>query len=326
MSLHGAIDDATGTVLALHFRPTEDLHGYATLLAPARPPSTACRWPSTAIASTSSSATDAHWTLAEELQGAQSPTHFGRMLAEPRHRLHPRRLAPGQGPHRAPLAAPCRIASSANCACTASTTLEAASAFLPAFLADFNPPLRSARRRGCSPRGAAPRAIARRCSSAAATSAASPPTTPCRLGLRWRATASGPRRRSWAGHRVELRGIARRTPRRAPRRAGPRLAAQSRPGLCPPAPPLPRGTRRSRRTRTPPDDVRAAAAPPSRSPPVAPGRARTHPWRPGVTPHSRALQRAWRQRTLFTEQLGDVHFHWTATAAGGGDGSRSAAD
>jgi len=32
MTLHGAIDDATGTVLALVFRPTEDLHGYATLL------------------------------------------------------------------------------------------------------------------------------------------------------------------------------------------------------------------------------------------------------------------------------------------------------
>ncbi len=33
MSLHGAIDDTTGTVLALHFRPTEDLHGYTTVLA-----------------------------------------------------------------------------------------------------------------------------------------------------------------------------------------------------------------------------------------------------------------------------------------------------
>ena len=30
--LLGAIDDATSTVLALHFRPAEDLHGYLTLL------------------------------------------------------------------------------------------------------------------------------------------------------------------------------------------------------------------------------------------------------------------------------------------------------
>src|SRR5512132_253554 len=32
LALHGAIDDATGTGLALVFRPTEDLHGYGTLL------------------------------------------------------------------------------------------------------------------------------------------------------------------------------------------------------------------------------------------------------------------------------------------------------
>ena len=33
LTLLGAIDDATSTVVALHFRPTEDLHGYATVLA-----------------------------------------------------------------------------------------------------------------------------------------------------------------------------------------------------------------------------------------------------------------------------------------------------
>ena len=32
MTLHGAIDDATGICVALYFRPHEDLHGYATLL------------------------------------------------------------------------------------------------------------------------------------------------------------------------------------------------------------------------------------------------------------------------------------------------------
>jgi transposase len=32
MTLLGAIDDATGTVVALDFRPAEDLHGYVTLL------------------------------------------------------------------------------------------------------------------------------------------------------------------------------------------------------------------------------------------------------------------------------------------------------
>jgi hypothetical protein len=32
MSLHGAIDDATGMVLGLHFRPKEDTLGYLTVL------------------------------------------------------------------------------------------------------------------------------------------------------------------------------------------------------------------------------------------------------------------------------------------------------
>ena len=43
--LHGAIDDATGTVLALYFRPTEDLHGYAIVLRSSSAPRTACRSP-----------------------------------------------------------------------------------------------------------------------------------------------------------------------------------------------------------------------------------------------------------------------------------------
>ena len=33
MTLHGALDDASGEVLALSFRPTEDLHGYAVVFA-----------------------------------------------------------------------------------------------------------------------------------------------------------------------------------------------------------------------------------------------------------------------------------------------------
>ncbi len=41
--LLGAIDDATGTVLALHFRPAEDLHGYLTLLRGLADARTACR-------------------------------------------------------------------------------------------------------------------------------------------------------------------------------------------------------------------------------------------------------------------------------------------
>jgi hypothetical protein len=81
LTLLGAVDDATGAIVGLHFRPTEDLHGYATL----------CQ----AIFTTHGLplavygdrlnvfiCNDAHWSLAEELRGTQDPTQFGRMLQD----------------------------------------------------------------------------------------------------------------------------------------------------------------------------------------------------------------------------------------------------
>ena len=81
LTLHGALDDATGAVLALHFRPTEDLHGYAMLFAQVFATHglpVACYGDGTAILVR----TDTHWSLAEELRGTQDPTHLGRVLAE----------------------------------------------------------------------------------------------------------------------------------------------------------------------------------------------------------------------------------------------------
>src|SRR6267143_3231197 len=79
MHLHGAIDDATSTVLALHFRPTEDLHGYTTLL---RALATDYGLPLALYGDRLNVflRNDRHWTLGEQLRGAQDPTHFGRML------------------------------------------------------------------------------------------------------------------------------------------------------------------------------------------------------------------------------------------------------
>src|SRR5713226_9598806 len=79
MSLHGAIDDATSTVLALHFRPTEDLHGYATVFQQmftqyGRPLALYGDRINILVRN------DAHWSLAEQLRGAQDPTHLGRVL------------------------------------------------------------------------------------------------------------------------------------------------------------------------------------------------------------------------------------------------------
>ena len=81
LTLHGAIDDATGTILAVHFRPTEDLHGYVTLL---RQLVTAYGLPLALYGDRLNVfvRNDPHWTLAEQLHGAQDPTHFGRILRD----------------------------------------------------------------------------------------------------------------------------------------------------------------------------------------------------------------------------------------------------
>jgi len=47
---------------------------------------------------------DAHWTLAEQLAGKQTPTQLGRRPGRARHPTNPRLFAPGQGPHRTRLA------------------------------------------------------------------------------------------------------------------------------------------------------------------------------------------------------------------------------
>ncbi len=78
-SLLGAIDDATGAVLAATFRAQEDAAGYLELL---RTLGRTVGLP--AAVYTDSHAifvrNDAHWTLAEELQGYQDPTQVGRAL------------------------------------------------------------------------------------------------------------------------------------------------------------------------------------------------------------------------------------------------------
>src|ERR1700675_3862218 len=78
-TLHGLIDDATSTPLALWFRPNEDLHGYVTVL------DRTCRTYGLPVELYGDrlnvfARNDPHWTLAEELQGHEDPTHFGRML------------------------------------------------------------------------------------------------------------------------------------------------------------------------------------------------------------------------------------------------------
>jgi len=80
-SLLGALDDASGEILALTFRPTEDLHGYVVLLQQLIGGHGVPR----ALYGDRSGIlvrNDVHWTLKEELAGRQTPTQFGQMLEE----------------------------------------------------------------------------------------------------------------------------------------------------------------------------------------------------------------------------------------------------
>jgi hypothetical protein len=80
-SLLGAIDDATSEILALTFRPTEDLHGYAVLLRELL----GTHGVPVALYGDRSGVlvrNDAHWTVEEELAGRQTPPQFGQMLEE----------------------------------------------------------------------------------------------------------------------------------------------------------------------------------------------------------------------------------------------------
>src|SRR6266446_7849525 len=151
-ALHGLIDDATSIPLALWFRPTEDLHGYTTVLGQT------CRQygvPVTLYGDRLSlfQRNDRYWTLAEELRGHQDPTHFVRMLQalgigfiaahSPQAKGRIERL---WGTLQDRLVSELRLRRIASVA--------AAEAFLPAFIADFN------RRFGKPP--AAPAAVWRR--------------------------------------------------------------------------------------------------------------------------------------------------------------------
>src|SRR5262249_39858818 len=136
LTLLGAIDDATSEVLALHFRPTEDLHGYATIL---HEVCTSYGLPVTLYGDGINILVrnDAHWTLPEQLAGEQGPTRLGAVLkalgigyvraSSPRARGRVERLwARLQD----------RLVSELRLRRLA--TAEAANAFLPLFRADFN--------------------------------------------------------------------------------------------------------------------------------------------------------------------------------------------
>ena len=198
LALHGAIDDATGTVLALYFRPTEDLHGYVTLL---RQLVTTYGLPLALYGDRLNVfvRNDPHWTVEEQLRGRQDPTHFGRILRE---------LGIGFIPAGSPQAKgrierlwqtlQDRLVSELRLRGIA--TLEAANAFLPEFLADYNRRFTHAPADPTAAWRPAPRDLAAVLSCRYSRVVAHDNTV--RLGPRW---VQLPRRRAYTGRRLEVR-------------------------------------------------------------------------------------------------------------------------
>jgi len=198
LALHGAIDDATGTVLALVFRPTEDLHGYVTLL---RQLGTTYGLPLALYGDRLNVfvRNDPHWTLEEQLRGTQDPTHFGRLLRE----LGIGFIAAGSPQAKGRIerlwqTLQDRLVSELRLRGIA--TLEAAHAFLPEFLADFNRRFPHAPADATAAWRPAPRDLAALLSCRYTRVVAHDNTV--RLGPRW---VQLPRRRAYTGRRVEVR-------------------------------------------------------------------------------------------------------------------------
>jgi len=201
MTLHGALDDASGAVLALHFRPAEDLHGYAAVLETVFTTwglPVACYGDGTNILVRN----DPHWSLDEELRGAQDPTHLGRVLVD---------LGIGYVRARSPQAKG-RIERLwrtlqdrlvAELRLHGVSTYAAATAFLPLFIADYNRRFAHAPAEATPAWRRPPRDLSLVLSCRYTRTVARDNTV--RLGPRWLQLPPGPGGRSYAGSRVELR-------------------------------------------------------------------------------------------------------------------------
>jgi transposase len=297
MTLLGAIDDATATVLALHFRPTEDLHGYTTLL---RQLGLQYGLPLALYGDRLNILVrnDAHWSLEEQLQGAQDPTHFGRMLQD---------LGIGYVPAGSPQAKgrierlwrtlQDRLVSELRLRGIA--TREAANAFLPEFLTDFNRRFTHAPTEATAAWRRPPRDFDEILSCRYHRTVARDNTV--RLGSRWLQIPRGPAGRSYVGCRVQLRECL--DGRLVVFHDGVRLAAHPAPDhdfvLPPRGAPSAERARRLRASRNASEpggrhlgmgENRPSVARGARSSRPAP----THPWRRSATRRGRALQATWR--------------------------------
>lgn len=206
LCLMGAIDDATGELLAgAHFVEQECAAGYLRVLK-ALAEEKGLPYSAYMDRHGSLKRNDAHWTLEEELRGAQDPTHVGRALQaleiEVIYALSPQakgRVERLWGTLQDRLVSELRLAGA--------TTVEDANAVLEAFRADFN------RRFAVRPADATPawRAVRRGtdlervCSFHYEATVLNDNTV--RLAGMVLDIPPGPRKRSYAGVRIEVRQV-----------------------------------------------------------------------------------------------------------------------
>jgi len=202
-TLVGALDDASGEILALHFRPHEDLHGYTELLR--------------RLAQTQGLPVqlygdrlgvfvrnDDRWSLEEELAGAQRPTHFGQMLEE---------LAIGYIAARSPQAKGRieRLWNTLQDRLTSElrlqrlTTIQDAERFLPSFLHDYNQRFTHLPRESTSAWRRSPRQFDRALACRYDRVVARDNTVT--IPGRWAQIPPGPAQRSYHGCRVQVREL-----------------------------------------------------------------------------------------------------------------------
>jgi hypothetical protein len=203
LTLLGAIDDASSRILALWFRPHEDLHGYTRLL------EQLCRGHGVPVALYGDRLNvfvrnDAHWSLAEQLAGVQAPTHFGRILADLGIGYVAARSPQGKGRvERLWGTLQDRLVSELRLRGIA--TLDAANAFLPTYIADHNRRFAGAAGRLPTAWRPVPRDFARLLSCRYVRTVARDNTVT--LGDRVVPLAPRPHGRSWAARRVEVREL-----------------------------------------------------------------------------------------------------------------------
>lgn len=203
LTLVGAIDDATSQILTLHFRPEEDLHGYTELLRRlVRAHGLPCNLYGDRL--NVFIRNDAHWTIDEELDGERTPTQFGQMLVELAIGYFASHCPQGKGRiERLWKTLQDRLV--AELRLRGITTVQAAEAFLPEFIADFNrrfarPPRLPARAWRRAPRDLESVLACRYQRTVARDNTVTIPG-------RWIQLPPGPRGRSWQRLRVQVREL-----------------------------------------------------------------------------------------------------------------------